>query len=232
LIDLPHSYGGIFERGSREYTLDDFYSIQLDKMDRFICLKKSEIMIPEGEEESSSSDEDDEDDSDEDDSDKDSNESDSGVDDRTVDETSIIGATEAEEIKRKATSREKKVVAEELATVVEAGEGGLESLDVCSVVYCPNLINVFRTTSVTKLPHSWVFQKIRPVLPRAHLYLVKHWLCFMLAPVRSFRNSLETLNKPLFHISNLGEYWTQKAVGSSDNKGKQLRRDGFALAEE
>jgi hypothetical protein len=29
-----------------------------------------------------------------------------------------------------------------------------------------------------------------------------------------------------------GEYWTQKAHGSSDNKGKQLRRNGFALAEE
>jgi len=46
-------YGGIFERGSHEYTLDDFYSIQLDKMDRFVCLKKSDIVIPEDEESSS-----------------------------------------------------------------------------------------------------------------------------------------------------------------------------------
>ncbi|KAF8162559.1 hypothetical protein B0H34DRAFT_284658 [Crassisporium funariophilum] len=28
------------------------------------------------------------------------------------------------------------------------------------------------------------------------------------------------------------EHWTQKAHGNSDNKGKQLRRDGFALAQE
>ncbi|KAF8815207.1 hypothetical protein BYT27DRAFT_6768211 [Phlegmacium glaucopus] len=28
------------------------------------------------------------------------------------------------------------------------------------------------------------------------------------------------------------EYWTQKAHGNSDNQGKQLRRDGFTLAEE
>ena len=53
------SYGGIFERGSREYTLDDFYALALDKMDRYVCLKKSDIIIPEGDDESSSSEEDD-----------------------------------------------------------------------------------------------------------------------------------------------------------------------------
>jgi Domain of unknown function (DUF4110) len=29
-----------------------------------------------------------------------------------------------------------------------------------------------------------------------------------------------------------GEYWTQKAHEKSDNRGKLLRRDGFAIAEE
>jgi hypothetical protein len=29
-----------------------------------------------------------------------------------------------------------------------------------------------------------------------------------------------------------GEYWTQKAHGVSDNRGKLLRRDGFSFAEE
>ncbi|TFK70660.1 hypothetical protein BDN72DRAFT_525010 [Pluteus cervinus] len=28
------------------------------------------------------------------------------------------------------------------------------------------------------------------------------------------------------------EYWAQKALGSSENRGKMLRRDGFALADE
>lgn len=32
--------------------------------------------------------------------------------------------------------------------------------------------------------------------------------------------------------ASLGEHWSQKAVSSRDNKGKQLRRAGFALAEE
>jgi hypothetical protein len=56
-------YGGIYERGSREYTLDDFYALQLDKLERYQCLKKSDVVIPDGEVESSS----DEDESDDDD---------------------------------------------------------------------------------------------------------------------------------------------------------------------
>jgi len=68
------SYGGIFERGSREYTLDDFHSLALDKMDRYVCLKKSDVIVPpEGDDVSSSSEEDDDDgdDSDEDEEDDD-----------------------------------------------------------------------------------------------------------------------------------------------------------------
>lgn len=34
------------------------------------------------------------------------------------------------------------------------------------------------------------------------------------------------------HFKNTGEYWAQKAYGTSDNRGKELRRDGFARAEE
>jgi len=33
-------------------------------------------------------------------------------------------------------------------------------------------------------------------------------------------------------MSHPGEYWTQKAYGTSENRGKELRRDGFGLAEE
>ena len=71
-------YGGIFERGSKEYTLDDFYALQLDKMDRYICLKKSDVAIPTEEEESSSEDDGDDDEGDEDEEDEDGNEEGSG----------------------------------------------------------------------------------------------------------------------------------------------------------
>ncbi|KAF5390119.1 hypothetical protein D9757_003805 [Collybiopsis confluens] len=72
LRNTLYIYGGIFERGSREYTLDDFHSIQLDKMDRYVCLKESGIIIEEGNDESDEDDEedtevgDDDDDDDED----------------------------------------------------------------------------------------------------------------------------------------------------------------------
>lgn len=65
-----HRYGGIYERGSREYTLDDFYALQVDKMDRYICLKENNLVLPaEGEDVSSSSES--EDDSDDEDSEED-----------------------------------------------------------------------------------------------------------------------------------------------------------------
>ena len=36
-------YGGIYESGDREYTLDDFYTLDLSKMNRFQCLKECPI---------------------------------------------------------------------------------------------------------------------------------------------------------------------------------------------
>lgn len=63
------SYGGIYERGAREYTLDDFYFLNLEKLDKFTCLKESGIMPEEGANDESEDDEDDgEDDGDDDES--------------------------------------------------------------------------------------------------------------------------------------------------------------------
>ncbi|KAG8740857.1 hypothetical protein FRC12_015855 [Ceratobasidium sp. 428] len=64
LRNTLYIYGGIFERGSREYTLDDFYSLALDKLDRFTCLKPCDVQFAENDD--SSEDDDDDDDEDED----------------------------------------------------------------------------------------------------------------------------------------------------------------------
>ena len=83
-------YGGIFERGSHEYTLDDFYSIQLDKMDRFVCLKKTDIVIAEDEESSSDDgDEEDSDDGTEEDGDDDESEDEEDADDKVMSGTPL-----------------------------------------------------------------------------------------------------------------------------------------------
>ncbi|KAF8813095.1 hypothetical protein BYT27DRAFT_7181806, partial [Phlegmacium glaucopus] len=71
LRNTLYIYGGIYERGSREYTLDDFYSLQLDKMDKYLCLKESDVVIPDGDVESSSDDEEDDDSNDDGDDDDD-----------------------------------------------------------------------------------------------------------------------------------------------------------------
>ena len=95
-----YRYGGIFERGSKEYTLDDFYALQLDKMDRYLCLKKSDVVIPtEGEEESSSDEDDGEDDEDDEDDDGDREASgDDGPDTPKQEpaEVEVVEAVEAE----------------------------------------------------------------------------------------------------------------------------------------
>ncbi len=85
------SYGGIFEHGSREYTLDDFYALALDKMDRYVCLKKSDIIITEGDDESSSDEEDDDG--------GDSSDEDEDEDEGEGDEEMLLGNEEAPEIK-------------------------------------------------------------------------------------------------------------------------------------
>ncbi|KAL5492045.1 KEL3_1 [Sanghuangporus weigelae] len=65
LRNTLYIYGGILEIGPKEFTLDDFHSLSLDKLDRYICIKPCEIDLPkEGEIiESSSDEEEDEDDS-------------------------------------------------------------------------------------------------------------------------------------------------------------------------
>jgi len=70
-------YGGILERGSREITMDDFWSLALDKMDAYLCLKPLTVDVTsEGNESSSDDDdgEDDDNDSEEEDDDNDAEE--------------------------------------------------------------------------------------------------------------------------------------------------------------
>ncbi|CAO1626165.1 unnamed protein product [Sympodiomycopsis kandeliae] len=62
-------YGGIHETSDREYTLDDFYILQLDKLERWVRLRECKI---EGLEWNESDDEDDDSDDDSEDSDSDS----------------------------------------------------------------------------------------------------------------------------------------------------------------
>ncbi|KAJ7063287.1 galactose oxidase [Mycena amicta] len=152
-------------RGKREYTMDDFYSIQLDKLERYSCLKKNEIVIAEDDEESS--DDDDSEDDGEDDDDDD----------------------------------------------IEEEEDREEQLNVLPVEEQAAVDSEGDQTDL-----------------RAEA------AAFMgVAKERSAEDSLST---PLpgetlaMFYARSRTYWAQKAHATTENQGKQLRRDGFSLAEE
>lgn len=174
LRNTLYIYGGIFERGSREYTLDDFYSIQLDKLERYTCLKHSGIVIPAEGDESSSDDDDDEGVESDEDGDSDS-ETRLGEDDAVLNKK-LDDNQDAEEVDEPVDVRHHEVRAQATAFMGVSKDTARSAEDVIS----------------TPEPG-------------------------------------ETL--ALFYARSR-EYWTQKAYGVSDNRGKQLRRDGFSFAEE
>ncbi|KAI1784172.1 galactose oxidase [Ganoderma leucocontextum] len=173
LRNTLYIYGGIFEKGSREYTLDDFYTLPLDKLDRYVCLKKSEIVIDDKDEESS----DDDEDEDGEDDDEDDDEDDETQRDETESVT-VVGDEEEKEIEVLDTIQEEK---DSLRSQAAAFMGVAKD--------------------ATRSPED----VISTPLPG------------------------ETL--AMFYARSR-EYWAGKAFGTSDNRGKMLRRDGFTLAEE
>lgn len=81
-------YGGILEAQEKEYTLDDFWTLNMDKMTEYVCLKASEIDAQVWLGEESGDDDEDEEDGEEDDEDEESGE----------DDEDMIEEEEAEEV--------------------------------------------------------------------------------------------------------------------------------------
>ncbi|KAJ7685173.1 galactose oxidase [Mycena polygramma] len=187
LRNTLYIYGGIYERGKREYTLDDFYSIQLDKLDRYTCLKESGIVIAD-EDDSSSEDEDDEDDEDEDDDngDKDEDEDEDNDEEGEDGEDGVDGPVIADD-----ANAEPEVVPEDVTAEIREDEHAALRLKAAA----------FMGVSKDRSPE----ELLSTPLPG------------------------ETL--AMFYARSK-THWAQKAHVSTENQGKQLRRDGFALAEE
>ncbi|KAF8836041.1 galactose oxidase [Paxillus ammoniavirescens] len=189
LRNTLYVYGGIFELGSREYTLDDFYYIQLDKLERFVCLKPSGIVIPTEAEESS------DEDGDEDDSE--------GSDDEGSEE----GEEEMEEMAVRQDERERK----------RKGRKGKRRED----------------------EEEQEVESVKPEDPADEDDLRAQATAFMgVSAKESTRSAEDIISTPapgetvaMFYARSR-EYWAQKAHNTSDNRGKQLRRDGFGLAGE
>jgi hypothetical protein len=163
---IERRYGGIFEKGSKEYTLDDFHLLQLDKLDKFTCLKESAVLIPDAEEESSSDEDEDEESGSGDDDDEDDEGQSEGVDrGEDVDEDK-----DDDEPKRKSKKQDQKA-ATEVPTVPiedEPAEEVPETED--PVSQGSSAFNTFiqmiseRTRFVLEPMRSWEFPKTRPAV--------------------------------------------------------------------
>ncbi|KAJ7774641.1 galactose oxidase [Mycena maculata] len=179
LRNTLYIYGGIYERGKREYTLDDFYSIQLDKMDRYTCLKESRIVIADDDDDSSSDDEDDEDEDEEDEEENDEM---------------------AQEIEAPAVEMDAEPLTEDVVAEPTTDE---------------QVSAIFRLTSAALRLKATAFMGVSKER----------------SPEEALSTPLPGETLAMFYARSRA-YWAQKAHVSTENQGKQLRRDGFALAEE
>ncbi|KAG6811499.1 hypothetical protein H0H92_007147 [Tricholoma furcatifolium] len=189
LRNTLYIYGGIFEKGSREYTLDDFHYLQLDKLDRYVCLKESGVTIAEGDESSSDDDDDEDDEDDEDDGDDDAEDEDDGEN--------------------------------------EDGEGkdqGEEEAEAEEALESANPVGVEEEWEVVE--------------EQDKVELRMKATAFMGVAKDTTRSAEDIISTPLpgetlaMFYGRSREHWSAKAHEASENRGKELRRHGFALAEE
>ncbi len=88
---------GSHEEKNKEITMNDFYTLNLNKMDTFVCLKPSDVVAWKGEDSENDDDEEDEEEDEEEESEEDNEDSGSSSD-------------EEEETKEESTSKSKKKV--------------------------------------------------------------------------------------------------------------------------
>ncbi|KAF8522643.1 hypothetical protein BU17DRAFT_44591 [Hysterangium stoloniferum] len=190
LRNTLYIYGGIFESHSREYTLDDFHALNLDKMDRYVCLKQSEVVI--GADDESSDDEDDDDDDGDDDGEGDSEEDNEGDGEKIVNRH-VADSDEEDDGAKTNESDDNQVPIVQTPEEIQRDKDELRKL-------ATSFMGVSKDNGTRSEEDA-----ISTPLPG------------------------ETL--ALFYARSR-EYWAQKALEKSDNRGKMLRRDGFSLAEE
>ncbi|BGP56211.1 hypothetical protein JCM8202_002102 [Rhodotorula sphaerocarpa] len=184
-------YGGILEAGNREYTLADFHSLNLDKLDRYSCLREDKIDAAEWHGSDSEND-DDESDSDEEGG------SQSGGSDREMEDEEDDGQAPPETEPME----------------IEIDELALTEAEVAA-----------KKAEKARLEQEELRKKAT---------------AFMGVSADAARTAEEILSTPQAgeslaqFFARSREYWTGKAHGQSAgaNRGKELRRDGFAMAEQ
>ncbi|GAA5842487.1 hypothetical protein JCM11251_007329 [Rhodosporidiobolus azoricus] len=185
-------YGGILEAGNREYTLADFHSLNLDKMDRFKCLRED---IIDAEEWHGSDSENDDDDSEDDDDEEGSRDGKSDSEQEEGEEDDGLAPVETEPME------------------IEIDELALTEVEIAA----------------KKAEKARAEQE----------ELTKKAQAFMGVQNDGARSAEEMISTPQVgeslaqFFARSKEYWTGKAHEAGiGNRGKDLRRDAFGLAEQ
>ncbi|KAK0558458.1 Kelch repeat-containing protein 3 [Tilletia horrida] len=191
-------YGGIWENNNREYTMDDFYTLDLSKMERYVCLRECPIDTLEWNESDSEDDSGSGSDSDSDSSSSSSSESGDDAEQEGIeyvagndsgDEGDIMAALEGDD-------EAAKLAAEELEARRKQKAAEQEELRKKAQAF----MGVAKDTTRTQ----------EDILSTPY-------------PGENLRTFYDRTK----------EYWAQTAhtSGESQHRGKELRRDGFTMAE-
>ncbi|TNY22711.1 hypothetical protein DMC30DRAFT_123277 [Rhodotorula diobovata] len=192
LRNTLYLYGGILEAGNKEYTLCDFHTLDLSKMDRYTCLRDDRIDAAEWH----GSDSENDDDSDSDDEDgSQAGEDDEGEREGEEDEDDGIAPVEAEPME------------------VEIDELALTEAEVAA-----------KKAEKKRLEQEELTKKAQ---------------AFLGVSTDAARTAEDILSTPqpgeslAAFFARSKDLWTARAHESSTGaRGKELRRDGFALAEQ
>ncbi|KAG9310547.1 hypothetical protein JVU11DRAFT_9095 [Chiua virens] len=198
-------YGGIFELGTREYTLDDFYTLQLDKLDPFVCLKSSGIVISTEAEESS------------DDEHEEGGGGGSDKDEGEDEDSEGVSDSEDERRRRRKTKGKDKKGRREVEDSGEEPEGVIE------------------TDAKPGAPS----EALEAEMPVDKDLRAQATVFMGVAERNTTRSAEDVISTPApgetlaTFYARSRKYWAQKAhqEQASDSRSKQLRRDGFGLAE-
>ncbi|KAG0372311.1 hypothetical protein BGX24_000425 [Mortierella sp. AD032] len=247
-------FGGILEVKDREYTLDDFFSLNLDKMNEYICLRASEfesqLWLGEESDDDEEGDDDEDDDEDEDeDDDEDEEDGEEGEDEE--EEVAVVESSSAskkdkkskkdkessskddpttkEEKKEKKDKKEKKEKKEkkdkkDKATAESTSSAG--AIDPTATPVDGASTPAEGAEGEVKVEGE---EEVKEVVP-SQLSGVD--LAARLAMTEEETASTPTIGETLKEFyGRTTEYWVLKAFEDSTKTGKALRHDGFLLAE-
>ncbi|KAF9096930.1 hypothetical protein BGX29_008345 [Mortierella sp. GBA35] len=242
-------FGGILEVKDREYTLDDFFSLNLDKMTEYICLRASEfesqLWLGEESDDEEEGDEDDEED-DEDDDEDDEDDEEEGGDDDEDEEVVVVESSSAkkdkkskkdkeskddkEEKKEKKDKKDKKEKKEkkerkDKATAESTPSAGAVDPAGVNGASTPTAAGAEGGAEGAAAEEAEVVEVVPSQLSGVDL-------AARLAMTEEETASTPTIGETLKEFyGRTTEYWVLKAFEDSTKTGKALRHDGFLLAE-